>query len=137
MEFVDKSIEVNADIRDVYDAWTAFEDFPTFMEVVERVDVLPDDSLHWVAVIEDDIIEWDADMVEHIPEQSVSWEARDGRETGKVTFEKIGTNQTKVHYQLDYDPEAWDGDPQEIADWMSTRVSDALDAFKGLVEEDA
>ena len=34
MAFVDDTIEVGADIRKVYDVWTAFEDFPEFMEVV-------------------------------------------------------------------------------------------------------
>ena len=34
MAFVDNTIEVEADIRKVYDVWTAFEDFPEFMEVV-------------------------------------------------------------------------------------------------------
>ena len=90
MAFVDNTIEVEADIRKVYDVWTAFEDFPEFMEVVERIDLVADDSLHWVAVVEDDVIEWDADIIEHVPDQSVSWQALDGRETGKVTFEKIG-----------------------------------------------
>ena len=85
MAFVDNTVEVDADIREVYDMWTAFEDFPAFMEVVERVDLVPDDSMHWVAVVEDDVIEWDADVVEHVPDQSVAWTAVDGRESGKVS----------------------------------------------------
>ena len=72
MAFVDDTIEVEADIREVYDVWTAFEDFPKFMEVVERVDLVPDDTLHWVVVVEDDVIEWDADVVEYLQDQSVS-----------------------------------------------------------------
>jgi uncharacterized membrane protein len=91
---------------EVYDVWTAFEDFPEFMDVVERVDLVSEDSLHWVAVVDDDIVEWDADVVEHVPDESVSWQAIDGREAGKVTFEKLGAGRTKVHYQLDYDPKA-------------------------------
>lgn len=134
MAFVDNTIEVDADIRDVYETWTAFEDFPEFMEVIERIDLVPDDSLHWVVVVEDDIIEWDADVVEHIPDQSVSWRAVDGREVGKVTFEKIGDGRTKVHYQLDYDPKAWEGEPDKTRRWMRKRVHDDLKAFKTAVE---
>jgi uncharacterized membrane protein len=126
MAFVDNTIEVGADIRKVYDTWTAFEGFPTFMEVVERVDL-----------IEDDVIEWDADIIEHVPDQSVSWHALDGRETGKVTFEKIGAGQTKVHYQLDYDPKAWDGEPDTTRHWMRRRVDKDLKAFKAFIEKDA
>jgi len=134
MAFVDSTIEVEADIREVYDVWTAFEDFPEFMEVVERVDLVPEDSLHWVAVVEDEVVEWDADVVEHVADQSVSWQALDGRETGKVTFEKIGEGKTKVHYQLDYDPAAWGGEPDAVDEWMRGRVEKDLEAFKEFME---
>jgi tetraprenyl-beta-curcumene synthase len=136
MAFVDDTIEVEADIRKVYDVWMAFEDFPEFMEVVERIDLVADDSLHWVAVVEDDVIEWDADIIEHVPDQSVSWQALDGRETGKVTFEKIGADETKVHYQLDYDPKAWEGEPDTTRHWMRRRVDKDLTAFKTFIEKD-
>jgi uncharacterized membrane protein len=134
MAFVDNTIEVGADIREVYDMWTAFEDFPSFMEVVERVDLVPEDSLHWVAVVEDDVIEWDADVVDHVPDQSVAWKAADDRETGKVTFEKLGADRTKVHYQLDYDPEAWGCDAAAVHRWMRRRVDKDLKAFKSFIE---
>ena len=135
MEFVDSTIEVEADIRKVYDVWTAYEEFPEFMEVVERIDLVPEDSLHWVAVVEDDVIEWDSDIVEHVADQSVSWKAPDGRETGKVTFEKVGADKTTVHYQLEYDPEIWEGECKDTSDWMNKRVEDDLNAFKALVEK--
>lgn len=135
MAFVDNTIEVEADIRAVYDVWTAFEDFPEFMEVVERVDLVPDDNLHWVVVVEDDIVEWDADVVDHVTDQSVSWKAVDGRETGKVTFEKVGSDRTKVHYQLEYDPKAWDGEPDAVRRWMRKRVDADLKAFKEVMED--
>lgn len=135
MVFVDTTIEVDADIRRVYDAWTAFEDFPKFMEVVERVDLVSDDSLHWVAVVEDEIVEWDADVIEHVTDQSVSWRAVDGRETGKVTFDKLGADRTKVHYQLEYDPEAREVEPDALRDQMLRRIEDDLKSFKEMVEK--
>jgi uncharacterized membrane protein len=137
MAFIDNTIEVDADVHKVYDAWTAFEDFPAFMEVVERIDLVSEDSLHWVAMVEDDLIEWDADVIEHVPDQSVSWRALDGRETGKVAFGKIGADKTKVHYELQYDPKAWDGEPDTIRHWMRRRVDADLNAFKTYIEKDA
>jgi len=89
MAFVDKTIEVDADVREVYDAWTAYADYPEFMETIEVVTVTPEDQLHWVAVIEGDPCEWDADVVEQVPDEKVSWRACDGRETGEVRFEKL------------------------------------------------
>ena len=134
MAFVDNTIEVEADIREVYDTWTAFEDFPEFMEVVERVDVVPDGSSHWVATVEDVVVEWDTDVVEHIQDQSISWRAVDGRETGKVSFEKVAADRTKVHYQLDYDPTAWEDEPERTRRLMRGRVEKDLKAFKSLIE---
>jgi len=137
MAFIDNTIEVDADVRKVYDAWTAFQDFPAFMEVVERVDLVSEDSLHWVAIVEDDLIEWDADVVEHVTDESVSWAAVDGRETGKVTFEKLGADRTSVHYQLEYDPKAWEGKADAVRRWMNKRATKDLAAFKALIEADA
>lgn len=136
MAFIDNTIEVEADIRTVYDAWTSFEDFPAFMDIVERVDLVPDDSMHWVAVVEDDIVEWDADVVEHIQDQSVEWRALDGRETGKVTFDKIGENRTKVHYELEYDAGVWESEPEVVEALMHERVSHDLEDFKAFIEAD-
>lgn len=134
MAFIDRTIEVAADVRDVYEAWTAFADYPKFMETITTVAVGPDRTLHWVAVIEEDIFEWDADVVEHTPDQGVTWRATDGRETGEVRFEKLATGMTKVTYQLEYDPAAWEGKTDTIRHWMRRRVDRDLDQFKKMVE---
>ena len=95
MAFIDKTIEVEADVQDVYEAWTAFEDYPEFMETIETVTLAEEDRLHWVAVVEDDTFEWDADLVEHLPDEKVTWRAIDGRETGEVRFEKLAADKTE------------------------------------------
>jgi uncharacterized membrane protein len=132
--FVDKTVEVAADVRSVYELWTAFEDYPSFMETIETVTLAEDDRLHWVAVIENDTFEWDADLVEHVPDEKVTWQAIDGRETGEVRFEKLGADRTKVTYQLEYDPAAWQGKSDTVRHWMRRRVESDLEAFKQVVE---
>jgi uncharacterized membrane protein len=134
MAFVDKTVEVAADVRSVYGLWTAFEDYPRFMETVETVTLAEDDRLHWVAVIEDDTFEWDADLVEHVPDEKVTWRAIDGRETGEVRFEKLAADKTNVTYQLEYDPAAWQGKADTVRHWMKRRVESDLEAFKQVVE---
>jgi len=134
MAFIDKTIEIAADVRDVYAAWTAFADYPKFMETIETVTVMQDDRLHWVAVIEDDTFEWDADVVEQEPDEKVEWRAIDGRETGEVRFEKVAARTTKVTYQLKYDPAAWEGKADSVRHWMRRRVDEDLDNFKKVVE---
>jgi uncharacterized membrane protein len=134
MAFIDREIEVAADIRDVYALWVAFEDFPKFMAEVERVDLVQADATHWVAVVEDEVVEWDADIVQHELETLVKWEAVDGRETGEVKFEKRGDDRTAVQYKLEFDAGVWDRDENEVLEWMEGRVENALEAFKALVE---
>jgi uncharacterized membrane protein len=131
MAFIDKSIEVSADIRDVYAAWAAFEDYPRFMAVIERVTVMPEDRLHWVAVVDEEVVEWDALVVEHVPEERIAWRAVDGRESGQVRFEKRAADRTVVHYQLQYDSEMWGANSDEL---MQHRIEADLQAFKQAIE---
>ena len=135
MAFIDKTIEIAADVRDVYEAWTAFEDYPEFMETIETVTLIEEDRLHGVAVVEDETFEWDADLVDHVADEKVAWRALDGRETGEVRFEKLAGDKTKVTYQLAYDPKAWEGKADTVRHWMNRRVDRDLDAFKEMVEE--
>ena len=134
MAFIDKTTEVAADVHRVYELWMAFEDYPLFMETIETVTMLQDDRLHWVAVIEDDTFEWDADVVEYTPDEKVTWRAADGRETGEVRFEKLAGDMTKLTYQLEYDPAAWEGKADTVRHWMRRRVDQDLDNFKKMVE---
>ena len=135
MAFIDKTIEVQANVRDVYETWAAFEDYPTFMETIETVTLLEEDRLHWVAVVDDETFEWDAALVEYVVDEKVSWRAIDGRESGEVRFEKLDVDHTQVTYQLDYDPQAWEGKPDTVRDWMNRRVERDPEAFKEMVEE--
>jgi uncharacterized membrane protein len=134
MAFIDRTIEVAADVHDAYEVWTAFTDYPEFMECVETVTVTLDDQLHWVALIEDETCEWDTDMVEEVPDTSVTWRAIDGRETGEVRFEKVEAGVTKVTYQLEYAPAAWEGKADTVRHWMRRRVDKDLENFKKMVE---
>jgi len=137
MAFIDRTIEIAADVRDVYEAWTAFEDYPKFMETIQTVTVTQDDRLHWVALVEEDTFEWDADVVEHVPDERVTWRAIDGRETGEMRFEKLAAGATKVTYQFEYDPTAWQGKADTVRHWMRRRVDKDLDQFKKMVEANA
>jgi uncharacterized membrane protein len=136
MAFIDRTIEIAEDVRNVYAAWTAFADYPKFMETIETVTVEPDERLHWVAVIESDTFEWDAEVV-RVPEEKVTWRAVDGRETGEVRFEKVAGGWTKLTYQLEYDPAAWEGEAAKVRSWMKRRVNEDLDNFKKMVEATA
>ena len=73
MATIEKSIDVDAPVRTVYNQWTQFEEFPRFMEGVKRVQQLSDKKLHWEAEIAGKDERWDAVITEQIPDTRVAW----------------------------------------------------------------
>ena len=67
MSTTQQSIQIDLPVRTVYNQWTQFEDFPHFMEGVERVTQLDDRRLHWVAEIAGTREEWDAEIIDQEP----------------------------------------------------------------------
>ena len=131
---VDKSIEVNLPVRTVYNQWTQFEDFPQFMGGITSVTQLGDDRLQWVAEIAGVKRQWEARVLEQVPDQKVSWAATEGAtNAGQVTFTDLG-GRTRVHLFLEYEPE---GLVEKVGDKLNIVENQAegdLDRFKAFVE---
>ena len=97
---VEKSIQVDVPIGTVYNQWTQFADFPQFMGGVQEVVQLDDRRLHWVAEIAGVKREWDAVVLEQVPDQKVAWAATSGAtNAGAVIFAPAGTGRTLVTLQ--------------------------------------
>src|SRR5215218_10766476 len=103
---VEKSVLVNVPVSTAYNQWTQFEDFPQFMEGVETVKQLSNDRLEWVARIAGVSRQWQAKILEQVPDQKIAWAATEGAtNAGAVTFEDVGGGQTRVTLALEYEPE--------------------------------
>src|SRR5678815_5573067 len=97
METIEKSIEVNAPLRQVYDQWTQSEEFPKFMEGVQTVRQLDDQRLFWRAEIWGKTEEWEAEIYEQIPDRRIAWRSVVGApNAGAVSFESLGPSTTRV-----------------------------------------
>ncbi len=135
MSSIEQSIEVNVPVRTAYNQWTQFEDFPHFMEGVEKVHQIDDVRLHWVAEILGQHREWDAKITEQLPDERIAWTNVDGAtNAGVVTFHKIDDNTTKIMLQLEFDP---DGVAEKAADALGLvkgRVKGDLERFKSFIE---
>ncbi|KGH46059.1 MULTISPECIES: SRPBCC family protein [Modestobacter] len=107
MANVEKSIDVDVPIRQVYDQWTQFETFPEFMNGVERITQLDERRTHWVTKIGGVEREFDAEITEQHPDERVAWKSTDGDtpHAGVVTFHKISDTTTRVMVQLDWEPQ--------------------------------
>jgi len=132
---VEKSILVNVPVSTAYNQWTQFEDFPQFMGGITKVTQLGDDRLQWVAEIAGVRRQWEARVLEQIPDRKVAWAATEGAtNAGAVTFEDVGGGQTSVHLSLEYEPE---GLVEKVGDKLNVVENQAegdLDRFKAFIE---
>jgi uncharacterized membrane protein len=131
-----KEIDVDVPVRTAYDQWTQFEDFPLFMDYVERVDQHDDRHLHWTVKIAGISREWEAEITEQTPDQRVAWASVDGTsQSGVVTFHPLSDDHTRVVLQLEMEPQ---GLLEHIADkggFVSDRTQKDLEAFKDFIEQ--
>jgi uncharacterized membrane protein len=136
MARVEKSIEIDKPLRMVYDQWTQFEEFPRFMEGVEEVHQLDDKTLHWKATIAGKTEEWDATIVQQIPDQTIAWRhTRGAVNSGVVTFTPIEGNRTRVTLALEYDPQGVVEKVGDMLGFVTRRVEGDLERFKKFIEE--
>ncbi len=135
MSTVEKSIEVSQPVRTVYDQWTQFEEFPRFMEGVERVVQLDDTHLHWVAEIAGVKREWDAEITEQVPDQRIAWRSLGGeRNAGVVSFQPNGPNSTRVTLAIDFEPDDLLEKVGDALGFVSKRTEGDLERFKQFIE---
>ena len=135
MERVQKTVEVDAPLRAVYNQWTQFEEFPRFMTGVKEVRQLDDSHVHWHAEIWGRDEEWDAEITEQVPDERISWRSVSGpANAGTVRFESIEPQRTRVRLTMAYEPK---GAVEHIGDALGifgARVQSTVEEFKKFME---
>jgi uncharacterized membrane protein len=139
METIEVSIDVACPITTVYDQWTRFEEYPRFMIGVESVDRRDDTHIHWRAGIWGTHTEWDAEIVEQVPNSRIKWRSCSGDtpNAGEAWFEVLPDNATRVHLRLRYDTAAADAAPAIGLDSVASRVRSTVRNFKNFIEKRA
>lgn len=136
MATVQDTIEVQQPVRTVYNQWTQFEDFPQFMEGVEKVKQLDDTRLHWIAEIAGVRREWDAQIVRQEPDRVIAWASTSGpANAGEVRFQPAGADSTGVTLVLEFEPEGAVEKAGEKLGVVQKRVKGDLNRFKKFVEQ--
>ena len=136
MATIEQSIEVGQPLRTVYNQWTQFEEFPRFMEGIERVEQLDDRRLHWVADFGGSRHEWDAEITEQVPDQRVAWRSTDGKtNAGEVSFRPAESgDKTEVTVLMQWEPEGLKEKVGGVLGFDDRRVKGDLERFKDLIE---
>jgi uncharacterized membrane protein len=136
-------LEVSVPAAQAYSWWRGLTNLPTILPDVESIEPVAggDQVTHWkVAGPLGKTVEWDAKIVEDIPNAKIAWSSVDSsgaqiKNAGAVRFDDHGTT-TGVEVSLQYEPPAGFvgeaaakifSDPQD-------KVERALAAFKEQIE---
>lgn len=137
MDTITETIEVDVPVRTAYDQWTQFEQFPNFMDNVEKVEQLTDSELRWHASIAGSDETFRTRITNQVPDQRISWTTLRGdvEHKGLVTFEDLGGNRTRIKLEMEHDPQ---GGLEKLGSALGLddrAVSKDLKNFKQFIEE--
>ncbi|MFJ3613304.1 SRPBCC family protein [Streptomyces hydrogenans] len=136
-EMVHDTIEVEAPLREVYDQWTQFEEFPRFMDGVEEVRQLDDRLCHWRTKIAGATREFDTEIVDQLPDQRIAWRTVGGdvKQKGVVTFERVDDAHTRVSLSMEVEASGIAERAAKAMGVVENRIEGDLHRFKHFIEE--
>ncbi|HEU5401120.1 MAG TPA: SRPBCC family protein [Terriglobales bacterium] len=122
---IEKSIQIGRPVEDVFQTWCELETLPRYTNLLRSVRRSGNHSF-WVAEVGGIPLEWDAEIAQVIPNESIGWRSVEGvRHSGRVTFSTIG-DQTLVHVQMNYAPKLW---------FLRPVLSPAVGMLEGYIEQ--
>ena len=104
---VGRSVAINRPRAELYAFWRDFANLATFMDNVERIDVLDNKRSHWVVKSPTGTVEWDARITEEREGELIAWTSEPGADvanSGTIEFRDGGKHGTIVAATIAYDP---------------------------------
>jgi uncharacterized membrane protein len=104
---IQRWVDVAVPLQTAYNQWTQFEEFPKFMHRVlsVRQDEEERQKLHWEEKIWFARRQWEAEIVEQIPDERIKWRTVSGTShVGQVTFHRLDDELTRVMISMDFQP---------------------------------
>ena len=130
-----QSVVVDVPVRTAYNQWTQFEEFPKFMGGAEKVEQRSPEVVYWKVNIAGRTVEYEADILEQIPDKRIVWRSRAGKKTGGVVeFEALGPDRTRVTLDMTYEPQGVLENIGDLLGIVSNRTHQDLENFKKLIE---
>jgi len=107
---IQKTLNIHAPVEQVYNFWTNYQNFPRFMTHLKEVHDLGNNRSHWVAAGPAGVpVSWDAEIIDKIPNQSLSWRSVPGSQVntrGSVRFDPNPDGTTRITVRMSYTPPA-------------------------------
>lgn len=103
-----RAVTIRRPVAEVFAHFRDFAQLPTFMENVERVDVIDPRRSHWVVKAPGGrTVEWDATVTDERENALIAWQSAEGADvanSGRVEFRDAGERGTVVTATIAYDP---------------------------------
>ena len=101
-----ETVDVDVPVRQAYDQWTRFEEFPEFLDEVKKIVQVDDTTTDWTVEVAGQERDFRAVITEQHPDERVAWTVKDGDtdHAGAVTFHKLSDTTTRVTAQIDWQP---------------------------------
>jgi uncharacterized membrane protein len=105
---VGRSVTINKPVGELFAFFRDFANLATFMENVERIDVIDAKRSHWVVKgPANTLYEWDSLITDEEQDRYIAWTSQPGADvdnSGRVDFRDAGARGTVVTATILYDP---------------------------------
>jgi len=102
---IQQAVDVAVPVKQAYNLWTQFEDWPEFMHRIDSAEQEDDSKVSFEAKIWGISKKFEAEITEQRPDKRIEWNVTDGyAHTGVVTFHPLSDSLTRVEISLDVQP---------------------------------
>lgn len=109
-DLIGRSVTINRPRDELFAYWRDFSNLPSFMDNVERIDILSATTSHWVVKAPAGrTVEWEAKITEEKAGELIAWTSAEGAyvpNSGRIEFRDAGARGTIVTATIAYDPPA-------------------------------
>ncbi|WP_217183718.1 SRPBCC family protein [Streptomyces sp. AC495_CC817] len=135
MSTITADIDVNVPVSTAYEQWTQFESFPEYLSSVDEVTQIDDTLTHWVVSIGGKRREFDARIVDQVPDDHIAWRSVDEvRHAGRVAFHPAEGG-SRVELTMEWEPEGFVEKAGEALGIDQLAVKNDLQRFKDFIED--
>ena len=102
---IQQAIDIGVPIKEVYNQWTQFEDWPDFMHRLENVQQADETTVSFQAKAWLIKKRFEAEILEQRPDERIEWNVTQGfAHTGVVTFHELEPRLTRIELTMDVEP---------------------------------
>ncbi len=102
---IQQSIDIGLPLETVYNQWTQFEEWPSFMHRITEATQDDDTTVSFATKIWGKSKDFKADIETQHPDERIKWRVSEGiKHSGVVTFHELGPQLTRLMLSFDVDP---------------------------------